>query len=198
MTPIDELINEFGITIEKARSELARLEIYSEVAEKKISSMSGGEKTRVALAKLILTGANFLLLDEPTNHLDLSAREAIETALENFEGTVLIVTHDRYLLDKVTNRVVEFNHVEPIIEKNKSKSIEESQNKSTNKKISKSNNQNIEKLEVQIKMAELELKMIEHEINNEIDGDKLKKLAEDHENKINEIDELYQRWEELA
>ncbi len=198
LTPIDELINEFGITIEKARSELARLEIYSEVAEKKISSMSGGEKTRVALAKLILTGANFLLLDEPTNHLDLSAREAIETALENFEGTVLIVTHDRYLLDKVTNRVVEFNHVEPIIEKNKSKSIEESQNKSTNKKISKSNNQNIEKLEVQIKMAELELKMIEHEINNEIDGDKLKKLAEDHENKINEIDELYQRWEELA
>ena len=107
-TPIDELMDEFGITIERARSELARLEIYSDVATKTIASMSGGEKTRVALAKIILTGANFLILDEPTNHLDLPAREAIESALQEFDGTLLIVTHDRYLLEKVTNRVVEF------------------------------------------------------------------------------------------
>ena len=199
-TPIEELINEFGITIERARSELARLEIYSDVATKTIASMSGGEKTRVALAKLILTGANFLILDEPTNHLDLPAREVIESALMEFDGTLLIVTHDRYLLDKVTNRVIEFNRIEPVTTtKTKTKSKEEYQiTKSSNRKAAKTiNNQSTEKLEAQIAMAEMELKMIEYEINSTVDRDKLKELAENHDNKLREIDELYARWEEL-
>ena len=199
-TPIEELINEFGITIERARSELARMEIYSDVATKTIASMSGGEKTRVALAKLILTGANFLILDEPTNHLDLPAREVIESALMEFDGTLLIVTHDRYLLDKVTNRVIEFNHIEPVATtKTKTKSKEENQiTKSSNRKAAKTiNNQSTEKLEAQIAMAEMELKMIEYEINSTVDRDKLKELAENHDNKLREIDELYARWEEL-
>ena len=84
-----------------------------EVVEKPIADLSGGEKTRVALAKMILTGANFLILDEPTNHLDLPAREAIESALKIFDGTILIVTHDRYLLDNVTTRVIEMKNSEP-------------------------------------------------------------------------------------
>ena len=201
-TPIDELMNEFGIGIERARSELARMEIYSDVATKPIASMSGGEKTRVALAKLILTGANFLILDEPTNHLDLPTREAIEAALQEFDGTLLIVTHDRYLLDKVTNRVVEYNRDEPIATKVKpqAQAKEEIQKtKSSPKKNNRANNnQPIEKLEAQIKMAEMELKMIEHEINNAVDGEKLKELAENHDNKLKEIDELYERWEESA
>ena len=196
------MIDEFGITIEQARSELARLEIYSDVALKPIGSMSGGEKTRVALAKLILTGANFLILDEPTNHLDLSAREAIENALIDFDGTLLIVTHDRYLLEKVTDRVIEFSREESIainkkIQKSKNPQ-EESTKKNTPVKIVKNNNQTIEKLEAQIAMAEMELKMIEHEINNAVDGEELKKLSTDHENKIKEIEELYQRWGELS
>ena len=202
VTPIDELMNEFGIGIERARSELARLEIYSDVATKPIASMSGGEKTRVALAKLILTGANFLLLDEPTNHLDLPTREAIEAALQDFDGTLLIVTHDRYLLDKVTTRVIEFSRNEPILTKSKSqvKSQEKTQaTKPIVKKNTKSNKNELpEKLEAQIAMAEMELKMIEYEINNEIDGEKLKELAENHDNKLKEIDKLYERWEELA
>ena len=202
LTPIDELIDEFGITIEQARSELARLEIYSDVALKPIASMSGGEKTRVALAKLILTGANFLILDEPTNHLDLPAREAIENALIEFDGTLLIVTHDRYLLEKVTDRVIEFSREEPNainkkIQKSKSPQ-EESTKKNTPVKSVKNNNQTIEKLEAQIAMAEMELKMIEHEINNAVDGEELKKLSTDHENKIEEIENLYQRWGELS
>ena len=200
-TPIDELMNEFGIGIERARSELARMEIYSDVATKPIASMSGGEKTRVALAKLILTGANFLILDEPTNHLDLPTREAIEAALQEFDGTLLIVTHDRYLLDKVTNRVVEYNRDEPIATKSKSQAQSKEEipkTKSSKKSNRVNNNQPIEKLEAQIKMAEMELKMIEHEINNAVDGEKLKELAENHDNKIKEIDELYERWEELA
>ena len=201
-TPIDELIDEFGINIERARSELARLEIYSDVATKTIASMSGGEKTRVALAKLILTGANFLILDEPTNHLDLPAREAIEAALQDFDGTLLIVTHDRYLLEKVTNRIIEFKRDESTEINNKSSNnpkAETEKKKSSNKKPAKSNNnQSTDKLEAQILMAEMELKMIEHEINNAVDGDKLKELAENHDNKLKEIDELYKRWEELT
>ena len=155
-----------------------------------------------SLAKLILTGANFLILDEPTNHLDLPAREAIEAALQEFDGTLLIVTHDRYLLEKVTNRVVEFVREEPVAIKNKPSKDTKSESpktKSQNKKIAKSNgNQSTDKLEAQILMAEMELKMIENEINSAVDGIKLKELAENHDNKIKEIDELYKRWGELA
>ena len=107
-TPLEELNYEFGLTEGQARSELARLNLFAQVVEKPIADLSGGEKTRVALTKLILTGANFLILDEPTNHLDLPAREAIESALNEFDGTILIVTHDRYLLDKVATRIIEF------------------------------------------------------------------------------------------
>ncbi|MBR1580028.1 MAG: ABC-F family ATP-binding cassette domain-containing protein [Selenomonadaceae bacterium] len=201
-TPIDELINTFGLTIERARSELARLELYADLVTKPIGSLSGGEKTRVALAKLILTGANFLLLDEPTNHLDLPAREAIENALLNFEGTVLIVTHDRYLLDKVTDRVIE---LEPAV-KNKLPPVKKSAGTSPtldeftppkSKKISKPLSQEaVERLEAQIAMAEMELKLIEHEINSEVDPQTLSRLAVDHNAKLDEIDQLYKRWEE--
>ena len=201
-TPIDELINTFGLTIERARSELARLELYADLVTKPIGSLSGGEKTRVALAKLILTGANFLLLDEPTNHLDLPAREAIENALLNFEGTVLIVTHDRYLLDKVTDRVIE---LEPAVQ-NKLPPVKKSAGTPPpldeftppkSKKISKPLSQEaVERLEAQIAMAEMELKLIEHEINSAVDPKELARLAVDHNAKLDEIDQLYKRWEE--
>ena len=71
-----------------------------------VSALSGGERRRLALALLVASGANFLVLDEPTNHLDLESREALEAALEAFPGTVLIVSHDRALLDAVPDRIV--------------------------------------------------------------------------------------------
>lgn len=74
---------------------------------KKMGLLSGGEKARVQLLKLMLSGANFLLLDEPTNHLDIASREALEAALEDYEGTMLIVTHDRYLVERLADRVLE-------------------------------------------------------------------------------------------
>ena len=197
-TAIEELQNEFNLTNEKARSELARLDIFAQVAEKPISAMSGGEKTRVALAKLILTGANFLILDEPTNHLDLPAREAIENALRNFDGTILIVTHDRYLLDAVTSRVIEFeDKPAPVAVKEKISKIKP-QKESQSKKSTPPEKtlQQIEKLEAQIKMAEMELKMIEREINSAVEPAKLSELAAAHEAKLLEIDELYTIWAE--
>ncbi len=202
-TPIEELINTFGLTIERARSELARLEIFADLVEKPIGSLSGGEKTRVALSKLILTGANFLLLDEPTNHLDLPAREAIENALLEFEGTVLIVTHDRYLLDKVTDRVIEML---PTVEKPAPQKKSPSAGTtpavdeiipSKSKKVPRSTQKEApDRLEAQILMAEMELKMIEHEINREVEPKKLSELAAAHQSKVVEIEQLYKRWEE--
>ncbi len=75
--------------------------------KKQVATLSGGEKCRLALCKMMWSGANFLLLDEPTNHLDISAKEALEKALEDYEGTALIVSHDRYFIDRIATRIVE-------------------------------------------------------------------------------------------
>ena len=74
--------------------------------DKRIGTLSGGEKTRIRLLKLVLSGANVLLLDEPTNHLDIASAEMLESALEKFTGTVLIVTHDRYMVRRLADRVI--------------------------------------------------------------------------------------------
>ena len=192
-TPLEELVNEFGLTIERSRAELARLDLGAQIVEKPIAELSGGEKTRVALSKLILTGANFLLLDEPTNHLDLPAREAIESALKSFEGTILIVTHDRYLLESVTTRVIEFEKREVTAERvDKPKPKTENVMPTVKPKIeSKLNEVQLEKLEAKIKMTEMELKMLEHEINGAVEPVKLAELAVEHELKLKELDALY-------
>jgi ATP-binding cassette subfamily F protein 3 len=94
-----------GLTRPRAQSLLGRF-LFSgwEAHEKPVTALSGGERRRLALAVLVASGANFLVLDEPTNHLDLESREALEAALEAFPGTVLIVSHDRALLDAVAHR----------------------------------------------------------------------------------------------
>ena len=71
-----------------------------------IRRLSGGEKSRLQIARLMLTDANFLLLDEPTNNLDITSVEVLEAALEEFEGTILTVSHDRYFLDKIVSKIV--------------------------------------------------------------------------------------------
>ena len=81
-----------------------------ETHERQVSALSGGERRRLALALLVASGANFLILDEPTNHLDVESRESLEAALEAFPGTVLLVSHDRALLDAVPNRIVAFEN----------------------------------------------------------------------------------------
>lgn len=94
---------------ERIRTVLGQFLFSGDEVLKKISSLSGGEKARVSLAKLMLLQANVLILDEPTNHLDLHSREVLESALEHFEGTVLFISHDRYFLNKIASRIVELS-----------------------------------------------------------------------------------------
>jgi ATP-binding cassette subfamily F protein 3 len=96
-----------GLRRQEAQSLLGRF-LFSgwDAHEKPVAALSGGERRRLALASVVASGANFLVLDEPTNHLDLESREALEAALEAFPGTILLVSHDRALLDAVAERTL--------------------------------------------------------------------------------------------
>ena len=95
-----------GLTPNKARSLLGSFLFSGEEAEKPLDGLSGGERRRLSLAILVHSGANVLILDEPTNHLDIERREALEDALRAYQGAVLLVSHDRALLDAVGTRTV--------------------------------------------------------------------------------------------
>ncbi len=106
-TVLDELLNNHEMDPEKARSHLSQYLFSGDDVFKPISALSGGERGRLALAILALGGANFLLLDEPTNHLDLPAREVLQQVLQDFKGTILLVSHDRYLIDQLASQIWE-------------------------------------------------------------------------------------------
>jgi ATP-binding cassette subfamily F protein 3 len=91
----------------KIRSTLAQFRFVGEDVEKAVSVLSGGERARLTLAKLILSHMNLLILDEPTNHLDIDSREALESALEAFDGTIFVGSHDRYLTEKLATRILQ-------------------------------------------------------------------------------------------
>jgi ATP-binding cassette subfamily F protein 3 len=88
------------------RDLLARFGIMGDMVEQRITNLSGGERSRVALARLVARGVNLLILDEPTNHLDIWACESLEEALREFEGTVIVVSHDRYFLNRVAELLI--------------------------------------------------------------------------------------------
>ncbi|HUR81272.1 MAG TPA: ABC-F family ATP-binding cassette domain-containing protein [Thermoanaerobaculia bacterium] len=93
-------------TEEEVRSYLARFSFFGDDVFKKTRDLSGGEKGRLALAKIMYVGGNVMLLDEPTNHLDVYTREALEEALENFTGALIVVSHDRYFIDRVAENII--------------------------------------------------------------------------------------------
>ena len=112
LDPEKDVLNELWdafprLDLDRVRSVLALFLFTGDDVYKKISMLSGGEKGRVSLCKLMLKRDNLLLLDEPTNHLDMDSREVLEGALEDFDGTILTVSHDRYFINRVADRVIE-------------------------------------------------------------------------------------------
>lgn len=106
-TVLDELWNAYpNMTETEIRNTLAQFRFIGEDVFRTVGVLSGGERARLTLAKLILSHMNLLVLDEPTNHLDIDSREALESALAGFDGTVLVVSHDRYLMDKLATRIL--------------------------------------------------------------------------------------------
>lgn len=104
-TILDELLSVKNLPISEARDYLAQFLFTGEDVYRDVGTLSGGERGRVALAKLALGGANFLMLDEPTNHLDIPAQEVLQAVLSEFAGTILLVSHDRYLIDKLASQI---------------------------------------------------------------------------------------------
>ena len=107
---IDNLRQAAGISDTRAMQVLLRFAFTYDQARRPAADLSGGERSRLQLALIVLSGANFLMLDEPTNNLDIRSAEVLEDALEELEGTVLVISHDRYFLDRVVDRIVELEN----------------------------------------------------------------------------------------
>ena len=101
---IDEIVYNYDVKLNEARDLLAQVLFFGDDVEKYVRDLSGGEKARLALLKIILDEPNLLIMDEPTNHLDIQSKEIVEEFLQDFPGTVFMVSHDRYLLDAVSEK----------------------------------------------------------------------------------------------
>lgn len=109
-TVLNELHSDYRLYSEtEIRGLLGRFLFTNEDVYKQVSALSGGEKARLAILKLMISGSNFLIMDEPTNHLDIASKEAFEDSLMTFPGTLLLVSHDRYFLHKVPTRIIELS-----------------------------------------------------------------------------------------
>jgi ATPase subunit of ABC transporter with duplicated ATPase domains len=206
------------ITDGKAREYLARYMFFGEMVFKKVGALSGGERSRLKLAILMYKEVNLLILDEPTNHLDIASREELEEFLKDFEGTLLFVSHDRYFINNIANRVVElyggalnsyngnYEYYKEKIAQLKSveevKIIPKEENKITKarkEKVSNNTKPNNEfkKLKLEEKIGELEekLKGIEEEINKFCnDYEKLDALYKEKLDLQKQLEELMEEY----
>ena len=203
------------LTPNKARALLGRFLFSGDEAEKPLDELSGGERRRLSLAILVAAGANVLILDEPTNHLDLESREALEQALGAFEGSVLLVSHDRALLDAVGTRTVAFEDrvlrsyaggwAEYVRAREDRGAVAEPKSKPVKRKPArpraKPGNGSTEALERQIEAAEAELRELEAELANPsawATPEAAARSSERHERARRSVEELYARWEAAA
>jgi ATP-binding cassette subfamily F protein 3 len=227
---MDELTGEYHLTEEQARRYLGAFLFRGDDVFKMIYDLSGGEKSRLAFLKLMLTGANFLILDEPTNHLDITAKEAVEEALMTFPGTFITVSHDRYFLDKVTNCTLELKDgviteylgnysyyrqkkaellkeaAENAAAEKKDAPPKKCEEKIAPKRQAKAKflkHEERERLsrryEGEIVMLEMELKGVEHQLNNpesHRDLQTSEQLAAEYERLARELEKKYELWEE--
>ena len=199
---------------------IKNLYITHEDVYKRVSDLSGGERARLLLLAIMLEKSNTLLLDEPTNHLDLPSKEALDTAVKSFDGTVILVSHDRYFLNKVADKIIELtddgaycyngNYDEYLNEKNAMIQNEASGQETSSAALSyeeqKRRQANLRNLTKKIETAEnnIEVKESEiEEIKNKIadagsDYEKVKELYEIQEKYEKELDDLYELWNTLS
>jgi len=215
------------LTNTEIRNTLAAFLFTGEDVFKKISALSGGERGRVSLAKLMLSEANFLILDEPTNHLDITSKEILETALNAYEGTILYVSHDRYFINKTASRILELTHhkfinyignydyylekkdiltpaldtsVKPSAKKPSEQKLEWKKQKENQANARKKEN-DLKKCEERIELLEQKSTVLEEEMakpENATNVEKLQKLVQDKEQVDAELEELYEKWVKLS
>ena len=204
-------------TITEIRNACAAFLFYGEDVFKKISTLSGGEKARVSLIKLMMSGSNFLMLDEPTNHLDISSKEALENSFAEYTGTMFIISHDRYfinrLADKIyymdSNGITEFLGNYNYYLSKKAESVSESvkQEKNNSYKAEKEERARIRKLEnalkrteekieqTEIEIASLEQKLMSPEVATNYN--KATEISEKLDEAKKSLDSLMEEWENI-
>lgn len=216
-TVIDEVWTSFPYMTEtRVRNALAAFLFKGDEVFRKLSVCSGGERARVALLKLMLGGYNFLLLDEPTNHLDAFSREELENTLLDYQGTMLIVSHDRYFINKLATRIVELtpngcnnflgnyddysqNRYVQTVEK-----VKEEKPKVNDYKLKKERQSKLRKLNTLVKRLEEEIENAEEEISetqeslNTADYTELMELTARLDELSSHRDNLYAQWEQAS
>ncbi len=220
---MEEIADDFpDLTQTKIRNVLAAFLFTGDEVFKRISELSGGERGRVSLAKLMLSKANFLILDEPTNHLDITSKEILEEALASYQGTVLFVSHDRYFINKVCTRILNLEatgltgylgnydyFLEKALPKQEAVSDKapvsegkldwKSQKEQEAKKRKQANE--LKKAEDAIAAAEEKIASLESAFENPAissNAFELGKLQKSYEEEKEKLEELYLAWEELA
>ena len=220
-TLLRELMDKTGISTElEGRNTLGRLLFSGEDVFKKVENLSGGEKAKLKFAIMMLNKGNILIMDEPTNHLDLSSKEVLDESLKNYQGTIIMVSHDRYLLNKIPTKIVELdsdgftvyegnfdNYLQNKTEKTKQPEIKKESEEKNKFYRSKKDRAEEVKIKNLIKKTEDEIEELEAKIlclNEEISS---KEIATDYEllnlkcSELEETKELlnlkYKLWEEL-
>ena len=218
-TVIEEFSNTFpDLTITQTRSTLASFMFYADDIDRQINLLSGGEKVRLQLCKILKKGPNLLLLDEPTNHMDIIGKESLENILKSYEGTLIVVSHDRYFINKIADSLIIFENngikyfngtYSEYLEKredekeeikiNQKEEKKEKSNYFENKEKNKIKNK-IKRIENDIEKIEEEIKNIQLEMQKEefcTDYVKLSGLQNEIDNRNKIIEEKMKEWEEL-
>lgn len=221
-TVLDEVWDMYRFMTEtEIRSALAMFLFRGEDVFKKVSLLSGGERAKISLLKIMLSKPNFLILDEPTNHLDIISREVLESALTDFNGTLLVVSHDRYFINKLATKVVHLTHDGAVnIDGNYDTYLEFRDNKKMTEKVTVEKKPTVNEYKLKKEKASLERKRktritkLESEITakeKEIQEteailslpettanyEELLKVTEQLNNLKTELDNMYEEWETL-